>query len=173
MLPDNTIQTTDSSAPTPSTGSAIGPTASSLMGRVIALKSHFPNHQKRGLRKEVKWTKTEASPRPQIGRFQVAPLPRSWVASLGRSVTRVLIRIAEPRNDAPGEIVLMDQKRGHMGGPKKFLFVSYEGFIGDIAWILTKEGHQVKYFIESIANRDIADGFVEKSEDWQADAESG
>ena len=65
----------------------------------------------------------------------------------------------------------MDQENGHMGGPKKFLFVSYDGFIGDIAWILTKEGHQVKYFIESMDARDIADGFVEKSEDWQADVE--
>ena len=65
----------------------------------------------------------------------------------------------------------MDQQKGHMGSPKKFLFVSYDGFIGDIAWILTKEGHQVKYFIESMDNRDIADGFVEKSEDWQADVE--
>ena len=65
----------------------------------------------------------------------------------------------------------MDQKKGHTGDPKKFLFVSYDGFIGDIAWILTKEGHQVKYFIESMDNRDIADGFVEKSEDWRADVE--
>jgi phosphoribosylamine---glycine ligase len=65
----------------------------------------------------------------------------------------------------------MDQQKGHMGSPKKFLFVSYDGFIGDIGWILTKEGHQVKYFIESMDNRDIADGFVEKSEDWQADVE--
>ena len=58
-----------------------------------------------------------------------------------------------------------------MGGPKKFLFVSYDGLIGDIAWILTKEGHRVKYFIESMDHRDIADGFVEKAEDWQAEVE--
>ena len=70
-----------------STGSAMVPIGSSSMATVIALQNRFPNHQKCGLRKEVKCTKTEASPRPQIDRFQVAPLPRSWVASLGRSVT--------------------------------------------------------------------------------------
>ena len=32
-------------------------------------------------------TKSEASQRPQNGRFPVAPSPRSWMASLGRSVT--------------------------------------------------------------------------------------
>ena len=77
---------------------------------------------------------------------------------------RIFIIIIEARNDADGEVVLMGQQKGHMGGLKKFLFVSYDGFIGDIAWILTKEGHQVKYFIESMDNRDIADGFVEKSD---------
>jgi hypothetical protein len=71
----------------PSTGSAMVPIGSSSMATVIALQDRFPNHQECGLRKEVKCTKTEANPRPQIGRFPVAPLPRSWVASLGRSVT--------------------------------------------------------------------------------------
>jgi len=66
---------TASSAPPPSTGSAMVPIGSSSMATVIALQNHFPNHQKYGLRKEVKCTKTEASPRPQIDRFQVAPLP--------------------------------------------------------------------------------------------------
>ena len=31
--------------------------------------------------------------------------------------------------------------------PKKFLFVSIDGLIGDIAWQIVKEGHEVKYFI--------------------------
>ena len=30
---------------------------------------------------------------------------------------------------------------------RKFLFVSLEGLIGDTAWAVAKEGHDVKYFI--------------------------
>ena len=53
--------------------------------------------------------------------------------------------------------------------PKNFLFVSLSGLIGDIAWQVLKEGHGVRYFIEAERERDIADGFVPKSKDWQAD----
>jgi phosphoribosylamine---glycine ligase len=54
---------------------------------------------------------------------------------------------------------------------KNFLFVSLAGLIGDIAWQITKEGHNVKYFIEAKKERDIADGFVEKSENWERDVD--
>ncbi len=54
---------------------------------------------------------------------------------------------------------------------KKFLFVSLAGLIGDIAWQIQKEGHAVRYFIEAEKERDIADGFVPKSTDWQADVD--
>ena len=52
--------------------------------------------------------------------------------------------------------------------PRKFLFVSLEGLIGDTAWTLAKEGHHVKYFIANEEERQIADGFVEKSDDWES-----
>jgi len=55
--------------------------------------------------------------------------------------------------------------------PKKFLFVSLSGLIGDIAWQVLKEGHEVRYFIASERERDICDGFVAKSADWEKDAE--
>ena len=55
--------------------------------------------------------------------------------------------------------------------PRKFLFVSLDGLIGDIAWQVAKEGHDVKYFIANEEEREIADGFVEKSDDWQRDAD--
>ncbi len=55
--------------------------------------------------------------------------------------------------------------------PKKFLFVSIEGLIVDIAWQVVKEGHQVKLFIENKVDKEIGDGFVGKSEDWEVDAE--
>jgi phosphoribosylamine---glycine ligase len=53
---------------------------------------------------------------------------------------------------------------------RKFLFVSLSGLIGDIAWQVLKEGHDVRYYIEAEKERDIADGFVPKSKDWEKDA---
>ncbi|MBI2971733.1 MAG: phosphoribosylamine--glycine ligase [Candidatus Aenigmarchaeota archaeon] len=51
--------------------------------------------------------------------------------------------------------------------PKKFLFVSIDALISDIAWQVTKEGNQVKYFIEGEDEKDVADGFVEKTDSWE------
>lgn len=50
---------------------------------------------------------------------------------------------------------------------KKFLFVSISGLIGDIAWQVTKEGHEVLYYIQAESERDIADGFVQKTNNWE------
>lgn len=52
---------------------------------------------------------------------------------------------------------------------KKFLFVSLDGLIADTAWHVAKEGHDVKLFIESATESEIADGFVPKSADWERD----
>ena len=54
---------------------------------------------------------------------------------------------------------------------KHFLFVSLTGLISDIAWQVSKEGHEVRYFIADKKERDIADGFVAKSKDWEKDAD--
>jgi phosphoribosylamine---glycine ligase len=54
---------------------------------------------------------------------------------------------------------------------KKFLFVSYESLIGDIAWQVVKEGHDVKYYVKNPEERDIADGFVPKTDDWKKEVE--
>ena len=51
--------------------------------------------------------------------------------------------------------------------PKKFLFVSIDALISDIAWHVLKEGHKVKYFIEDKDEKEIADGFVPKVEKWE------
>ncbi|KPJ56368.1 phosphoribosylamine--glycine ligase [Parcubacteria bacterium DG_74_2] len=51
----------------------------------------------------------------------------------------------------------------------KFLFVSKDALISDIAWQVVKEGHEVKYFIENKEESDIADGFVPKTKDWRQD----
>ncbi|MDP2907403.1 MAG: phosphoribosylamine--glycine ligase, partial [Nanoarchaeota archaeon] len=51
--------------------------------------------------------------------------------------------------------------------PKNFLFISISNLIGDIAWQIVKEGHNVKYFVEEEDEKDVADGFVPKVDDWQ------
>ena len=50
---------------------------------------------------------------------------------------------------------------------KKFLFVSYDGLINDIAWQVVKEGHDVKYWIRDEEIQDVADGFVPKTKSWE------
>lgn len=54
---------------------------------------------------------------------------------------------------------------------RKFLFVSLTGLIGDIAWQVLKEGHEVRYFIGDEQEKDIADGFVPKTDDWEKDVD--
>ena len=54
---------------------------------------------------------------------------------------------------------------------KKFLFVSLDGLISDIAWQVLKEGHEVRYFIENEREREIADGFVPKVENWEQEVD--
>jgi phosphoribosylamine--glycine ligase len=55
--------------------------------------------------------------------------------------------------------------------PKKFLFVSYDGLIADIAWEVVKEGQAAKFWIKDPDERGIADGFVPKTEDWRAEVD--
>jgi len=57
-------------------------------------------------------------------------------------------------------------------GPKRFLFLSLDAaLIGDLAWQVGKEGHEVKYYIEAESDREIADGFVPKTRDWRAEVD--
>jgi phosphoribosylamine--glycine ligase len=55
--------------------------------------------------------------------------------------------------------------------PFKFLFVSYDGLIGDIAWQVIKEGHEAKYYIEHAEEREITSGFVPQTDDWRAEVD--
>ncbi|GCF12689.1 hypothetical protein Harman_06240 [Haloarcula mannanilytica] len=51
-----------------------------------------------------------------------------------------------------------------------FLFCSLDAaLIGDIAWQVSKEGHDVRYYIEADSDQEIADGFVQKTDDWRGD----
>ena len=54
---------------------------------------------------------------------------------------------------------------------KRFLFVSIDSLIGDIAWQVTKEGHDVKYYIKNETEKDIANGFMPKTDDWEKEVD--
>lgn len=51
--------------------------------------------------------------------------------------------------------------------PKKFLFVSDIGCIGDLAYQVKSEGHQVRYCILDKHEKNVSDGFVDKVDDWE------
>lgn len=52
--------------------------------------------------------------------------------------------------------------------PKKFLFISLESLSGDLAWQLTKEGHEVKAYIKAKSDVDVYNGFIEKVDNWES-----
>jgi phosphoribosylamine--glycine ligase len=53
----------------------------------------------------------------------------------------------------------------------KFLFISLEGLITDTAWQVQKEGHEVRYYIGNELERNIGDGFVPKTENWEKEVD--
>lgn len=53
--------------------------------------------------------------------------------------------------------------------PRKYLFVSVSALITDIAWQVLKEGHHVKYYIDSAQDKSVGDGFIPKVDDWRAE----
>jgi phosphoribosylamine--glycine ligase len=63
------------------------------------------------------------------------------------------------------------QKIKQTTDPKKFLFISIDALITDIAWHVAKEGHQVKYFVEDKGEKEVGDGFVEKIDDWEKEVD--
>ena len=54
---------------------------------------------------------------------------------------------------------------------KKFLFVSLDGLIADIAWQVVKEGHEVQLYTDSPSEKEIGNGFVPKTDDWEREVE--
>ena len=49
----------------------------------------------------------------------------------------------------------------------KFLFVSIDALIGDLAWEVKNEGHEIKYHIINKDQKDVCDGFVDKCDSWE------
>lgn len=52
-----------------------------------------------------------------------------------------------------------------------FLFVSYDALIGDLAWQVIKEGHDVKYSIKNPIDREVGAGFIPMVDDWRAEVD--
>lgn len=55
--------------------------------------------------------------------------------------------------------------------PKNFLFMSLDNLSGDLAWQISKEGHNVKYYVENPEEREVASGFVNIVTDWKKEVD--
>ena len=51
---------------------------------------------------------------------------------------------------------------------RKFLFVSGQALVHDLALQVQSEGHAARYAILAKSEKEVADGFVEKVDDWEA-----
>lgn len=71
-----------------------------------------------------------------------------------------------PNGNGNGFISKLTEKY-RSGEPLNFLFVSYDALIGDLVWCILKEGHNVKYYIDSDEDKEVADGFVPKIDSWE------
>ena len=49
----------------------------------------------------------------------------------------------------------------------KFVFVTIEALSLDLAYKIKEEGHEVKFYIQSKDEKDIGDGFVAKTDQWE------
>ena len=74
-------------------------------------------------------------------------------------------------NEKPGDSIAEQKESGKQderSQSRKFLFVSDVGLIGDLAYAVKNEGNEVRYCIRSKADKDVSDGFVEKTDDWES-----
>jgi len=51
--------------------------------------------------------------------------------------------------------------------PKRFLFVTLDSLIADIAWRIKREGHEVKYYVKNNDDKEVGQGFLDMVEDWE------
>ena len=84
-----------------------------------------------------------------------------------------MVQISSTNNQKSGSNSKEVKKNGAVKtmAPRKFLFGSIDGLIGDIAWQVVKEGHEVKYYIENPEDKEVADGFVSKIDDWKKEVD--
>lgn len=50
----------------------------------------------------------------------------------------------------------------------KFLFVSPEALSLDLAYAIKQEGNEVKFCVQSMTEKDVGDGFVDKVDEWES-----
>ncbi len=50
----------------------------------------------------------------------------------------------------------------------KFLFVSPEALTLDLAYTILQEGNEVKFCVQSMTEKDVGDGFVDKVDEWES-----
>ncbi|HVG93293.1 MAG TPA: phosphoribosylamine--glycine ligase, partial [Planctomycetota bacterium] len=55
-----------------------------------------------------------------------------------------------------------------MADPAKLLFVSAFGGTADLAQRALSEGSEVRFWVQSRAEKEVGDGFVPKVDDWKA-----
>ena len=58
-------------------------------------------------------------------------------------------------------------QNGDQKAKYKFLFVTQEALSADLAWQLSKEGHEVKFYCHDQPEKDVGDGFFEKVDEWE------
>jgi hypothetical protein len=71
--------------------------------------------------------------------------------------------IAKP----PATKVLADTPPKSGSGPKNILFISFEACAGDLAYRLKQEGCNIKWYVQSKADRVLYDGFLDKVDEWE------
>ena len=54
---------------------------------------------------------------------------------------------------------------------KNFLFITIDALCGDLAWQISKEGHDVKFYTRNPDDKEVGDGFFEKVDDWKLHVE--
>ena len=111
----------------------------------------------------TRWRSTAAS-RPRAARgARPSRRPRAaWAAPRGRCT-----RWCGER----GRAAESSRERNVGMAGSKLLFVSYDGLIADIAWQVTREGHEAKLWIQDEEERGIGDGFAPKCDDWRKEVD--
>ena len=51
--------------------------------------------------------------------------------------------------------------------PKNFLFITLDALVGDIAWKIKQQGHNVKFYTKNPEDKEVCDGFFEKVDNWR------
>jgi len=68
-----------------------------------------------------------------------------------------------------GKTVKKDEDKTE--NPKRFLFITLDNLIADIAWRIKKEGHEVKYYVKNPDDKEVGSGFIEMIDDWEKEVD--